>query len=153
VIVWRIASVGHAAVDGEGARLFGSRWTPRGLPAVFASATLSLAALERFVHADPDLEPADLVAIGIRIKSPVRTERVALSVLPSNWRQYPAPVELTSIGERWLRRGKTVALLVPSAVVPRERNVIINPAHRDFDTLTVAQPEPFSYDPRMWKTR
>ena len=153
MIAWRIASLSHAALDGEGARLFGSRWTPRGLPAVFASATLSLAALERFVHTDPDLEPTDLVAIEIRFRSASRTEHVAISDLPSNWREYPAQVELASISERWLREGRTVALTVPSAVVPRERNIIINPAHRDFNTLMVAQPEPFSYDPRMWRTR
>jgi RES domain-containing protein len=153
VIVWRIASLGQAALDGEGSRLFGSRWTPRGLPAVFASATLSLAALERFVHLDPDLEPSDLVAIEIRFGSTIRTESVALSNLPRNWRDYPAPFALASIGERWLRETKTVALSVPSVVVPHERNVIINPAHRDFDSLTVAPPEPFSFDPRMWKAR
>ena len=151
--VWRLASRGHAALDGEGPRLFGSRWTPRGLPAVFASATLSLAALERFVHTDPDLEPTDLVAVEIEIKANIRIESVADSGFPSNWREYPAPVELTSIGERWLREAKTVALLVPSVVVPRERNFIINPEHGDFDKLTVAAPEPFSFDPRMWKTR
>ena len=151
--VWRIASRAHAALDGEGARLFGSRWTPRGLPAAFASATLSLAALERFVHTDPDLEPADLVAVAIEIPLPLRIESVALSDLPSNWRDYPAPVGLTSVGERWLREARALALWVPSAVIPRERNVIINPAHSDFDRLRVGSPEPFAFDPRMWKTQ
>ncbi len=112
-----------------------------------------MAALERFVDTDPDLEPTDLVAIEIRFRPAIRTESVAISDLPSNWREYPAPIELMSAGERWLRDGRTVALAVPSAVVPRERNVIINPAHRDFDTLRVAQPEPFSFDSRLWKTR
>lgn len=153
MIVWRIASLGHAALDGEASRVYGSRWTPRGLPAVFASATLSLAALERFVHLDPDLEPSDLVAIEIRFGSTIRTESVAVSNLPRNWRDYPAPFALASIGERWLREAKTVALSVPSVVVPQERNVIINPAHHDFDRLTVASPEPFSFDPCMWKAR
>ena len=50
-----IASGAHATLDGEGVRRYGSRWTPRGLPAVFTSATLSLATLERFVNADADL--------------------------------------------------------------------------------------------------
>ena len=151
--VWRIASRGHAGLDGEGPRLYGSRWTPRGLPAVFASATLSLAALERFVHTDPDLEPTDLVAVEIEIKANVRVESVAVSSLPSNWREYPAPIALTSIGERWLREARTVALSVPSVVVPRERNVIINPQHSEFNTLAVVSPERFSYDPLTWKTR
>ena len=151
--VWRIASRAHAPLDGEGPRLYGSRWTPRGRAAVFASATLSLAALERFVHTDPDLEPTDLVAVEIEIKASNRAESVADSSLPSNWRAYPAPVVLTTIGERWLRGARAVALSVPSVVVPSERNIIINPAHGDFDTVTVASIEPFSFDPRMWKSR
>ncbi|MEQ1912737.1 MAG: RES family NAD+ phosphorylase, partial [Vicinamibacterales bacterium] len=110
-------------------------------------------ALERFVHTDPDLEPTDLVAIEIHFPSTIRTESVSAKDLPSNWREYPAPIELTTIGERWLRAAKTVALSVPSAVLPRERNFIINPAHRDFDKVMVASTEPFSFDPRMWKAR
>lgn len=108
---------------------------------------------ERFVHSDPDLEPTDLVAMEIRLRSNVRTEAVAAADLPSNRRQYPAPVELTAISERWLREARTVASSVPSAVVPRERNYIVNPRHRDFDQVTAATSEPLSFDPRMWKSR
>ena len=74
--VWRIASAAHAAFDGEGARRYGSRWTPRGLPAVFTSATLSLAALERFVNTEADLEPMDLVTIAVDIKPTLAIETV-----------------------------------------------------------------------------
>jgi RES domain-containing protein len=149
--VWRIAARVHAALDGEGARLYGSRWTPRGWPAVFAAATLSLAALERFVHTDPDLEPEDLVAVEIQIPPDAGIERIETSRLPVGWRAYPAPAALASLGERWLREGTTLALAVPSAVIPRERNVVINPAHRDFGRVEVVGSEPFSFDPRMWK--
>ena len=151
--IWRIASRGQAPLDGEGARLYGSRWTPRGMRAVFASATLSLAALERFIHTDPDLEPADLVAVGIESGPNIRVESVQVEDLPRNWRQYPAPSELASIGEQWLRQARTAALSVPSVVIPRERNFILNPAHADFERLIVGPPEPFAFDPRMWKKR
>jgi RES domain-containing protein len=153
VTVWRIAGRGHVPLDGEGPRLYGSRWTSRGLPAVYASATLSLAALERFVHTDPDLEPADLVAVGVEIKASIRIEAVAVSDLVPNWREYPTPAELTSIGDRWLRDARSVALSVPSVVIPRERNFIINPVHRDFGKLAVTASEPFAFDPRLWKAR
>jgi RES domain-containing protein len=42
-------------------------------------------------------------------------------------------------------------LVVPSAIVPQERNVLLNPAHRDFRVIRRGAPEPFSFDPRMWK--
>lgn len=151
--VWRIASAAHAAFDGEGARRHGSRWTPKGLPAVFTSATLSLAALERFVNTDPDLEPDDLVASAVDIEPSVAVGTVVLADLPPDWRVYPPPPALTEVGERWLRALASVVLSVPSAVIPSEHNFILNPAHPDFAKLTIHPSEPFSFDPRMRKTK
>lgn len=149
--LWRITRAAHAAFDGEGARRFGSRWTPRGYPAVFASATLSLAALERFVHLPPDLDAADLVAVGVDVPPAIAIETLELGALPEHWRTYPAPPVLASIGERWLRDSRSAVLSVPSAIVPQERNYILDPAHSDFVRFAVQPPEPFSFDPRMWK--
>ena len=151
--VWRIASAAYASFDGEGARRYGSRWTPRGHPAIFTSATLSLAVLERFVNTDPDLEPGTLVSIAVDIDAAIHVEVVDPGELPADWRVYPAPASLAARGERWLRGLTSAVLSVPSAVVPVERNFVINPAHADFATLTIHPPEPFSFDPRMWKTR
>jgi RES domain-containing protein len=153
VRVWRIASAAHAAFDGEGARRYGSRWTPKGVAAVFASATLSLAALERFVNTDPDLEPGELVAIAVDITPNVALDTVGVADLPTDWRAYPPPPSLAVIGERWLRTSTSVVLSVHSAVIPTERNFVLNPAHADFGGLTIHPSEPFSFDPRMWKMR
>src|SRR5207244_2678438 len=141
----------HQHFDGEGARRHGSRWTPRGQAAVYASATLSLAALERFVHTDPDLEAPDLVAIVIDVQADVAVHTINPTDLPSDWREYPAPEALTRIGESWLRESRTSVLAVPSAVIPHERNYVLNPVHRDFAKFAVSPSEPFAFDPRMWK--
>jgi len=153
VRVWRIASAAHAAFDGEGARRYGSRWTPRGLPAVFTSATLSLAALERFVNTDPDLQPMGLMAMGVDIEANIPIQTVAVDDLPPDWRTYPAPPGLAVVGERWLRESKSTVLSVPSVIVPNERNFILNPEHRDFARLRIHPSEPFAFDPRMWKAK
>ena len=149
--VWRIAKAAHATFDGEGARRYESRWTPRGLPAVFTSATLSLAALERFVNTDADLEPVDLVTIAVDTESNIAIETVIVADLPADWRTYPAPPALTMIGERWLRESKAAVLSVPSVVIPLERNYVLNPIHADFASLVINRSEPFRFDPRMWK--
>jgi RES domain-containing protein len=151
VRVWRIASAAHAAFDGEGARRYGSRWTRKGLPVVFASATLSLAALEAFVHTDSDLAPVDLVAIPIEIDPRVEIDTVDVDDLPKDWRSYPAPPELAVLGDRWRRTARTAVLSIPSVVIPHERNFVLNPAHEDFARLEAGRAEPFSFDPRMWK--
>lgn len=149
--VWRIASDTHAAFDGEGARLHGSRWTPRGVPVVFTSATLSLAALERFVNTDPDLEPTDLLAIPVAIRDEIAVASVETDTLPPDWRTFPAPPALAAIGEDWFRSSRSAVLSVPSVVIPHERNFILNPTHDAFARITIGRAEPFSFDPRMWK--
>ena len=151
--VWRIATAAHAAFDGEGARRYGSRWTPKGVAAVYTSATLSLAALERFVHTDPDLEPADLVAVAVDINDELPMLELDIAQLPANWREYPAPDPLDQLGGNWLAGARTAILAVPSAVIPHERNYAMNPAHADFRRLVIGRPEPFSFDPRMWGKR
>lgn len=49
---WRIVRWKHAssAFDGEGARLFGSRWTSPGVRVVFAAESRALAMLEMLAH-------------------------------------------------------------------------------------------------------
>jgi RES domain-containing protein len=149
--VWRITRASHAHFDGEGARRYGSRWTPRGVPVVFTSATLSLAALERFVHTDADLELLDLISIPVDITDDLAIESVDVQQLPDDWRAFPPPSRLSVLGERWSHASRTAVLSVPSVVIPHERNFILNPRHRDFSRLIVGRREAFVFDPRMWK--
>ena len=151
--VWRIAAAKHPALDGEGSRRYGGRWTPRGFAVVYASATLSLAALERLVHADPDLQPQNLVAVPIDVPRGVKVESIAPDGLPGDWRDYPAPAALAARGEQWLREARTAVLSVPSAVIPAERNFLLNPAHADFRRCQAGPAQPFSFDPRLWPRR
>jgi RES domain-containing protein len=153
VHVWRVVPAAHQAFDGEGNQRFGSRWVPKGVPAICTSATLSLGALELFVHIDPDLAPADLRAISVAIPDDLDVYELKLGDLPSTWREIPAPAELQEQGQSWIVAGKTAILSVPSVVVPTERNYLLNPTHSDFHRIHVDAAHDFSFDPRMWKQR
>ena len=95
----------------------------------------------------------NLVAIAVDIEANIAIETVPVGDCPPDWRTYPAPPGLAVIGERWLQESKSAILSVPSVVIPIERNFVLNPTHADFATLTINRSEPFSFDPRMWKTR
>jgi RES domain-containing protein len=118
---------------------------------VYTSRTLSLAALEYFVHVDAGQAPADLVAVPADIPDAVSRTQLQASTLPRNWRRYPAPRALVDLGTRWVDETTAAILVVPSAVIPGESNYLMNPRHSDFTKIRVGQPEPFSFDPRMWK--
>ncbi len=151
MIVWRLCAAKHAAkaFDGEGARLSGGRWNPRGTPVIYTSSSLSLAALEMLVHVDLEDFPTEMVSFAVRIADSVKSEGVEVASLPSNWRATPPPVALAEIGGRWAAAGKTAILVVPSAIIPQESNVLLNPRHRSFASITIEKPEPFALDPRL----
>jgi len=151
VRVWRICSKKHQRFDGEGARLYGGRWNHVGTSVVYTSGSLSLAALELFVHVDIDIAPDDLVAVQVDVPTSLAMETIKIEGLPKNWRRYPAPEALQDIGTAWATKASTAILAVPSAVIPEELNYLINPAHRDFKRIRIQKPLPFHFDPRMWK--
>ena len=153
---WRISKRGYAeppasAFDGEGTQRRGGRWSPAGRRVAYASGSLALASLEYFVNLDPVDAPPDLVSIRVEIPGDINFETVETATLPGNWRLNPYPRDLQLIGERWLQAESSLCLRVPSAVIPEEFNLLINPLHRDFKALQFLGPVEFTFDPRIWK--
>jgi RES domain-containing protein len=150
--LWRICREIHAAsaFSGEGARLFGGRWNSQGVRAVYTSPSLALAAIETFVHLEPNLRPDDLVSIETELPDNVRMERIDLKSLPRKWYEL-RDESLRTFGDRWIRAGRTVALHVPSAAIRGEWNVLLNPEHSDFRKLKIQKPNPFEFDLRMYR--
>ena len=149
--VWRICLPRYRIYDGAGASRYGGRWNHAGTSIVYTSGSLSLAALELFVHVDIDLAPTRLVAIAADIPEDLETETVDVGKLGRNWRTYPAPEALKNLGTAWTMRCTTAILAVPSAVIPEERNYLLNPQHPHFNRIRIRKPIPFRFDPRMWK--
>jgi RES domain-containing protein len=149
---WRICRRRYAAeaAIGEGARLYGGRWNGRGLPVVYASTSLALAAVETFVNLEPNLIPADLVSIEGEVAASLATRKLDLSVLPAGWYQ-SRDESLQRFGNEWIRGGETIAVLVPSAAIRGEWNILLNPAHPDFARVQFKSPERFEFDARMFR--
>jgi RES domain-containing protein len=150
--IWRICRSKHevSAFSGRGAEKTGGRWNHKGHAMVYASENLSLAALELFVHVSPGTMPADLVSIRGQLPGSVSIEQIDEVALPDNWRVYPTPAELQRLGTGWLRGQTSLVLIVPSAINPLERNILLNPAHPEISQLRLEAGRPFHFDPRMF---
>lgn len=150
--LWRICRAIHAAkaFSGEGARIFGGRWNSQGVSVVYTSPSLALAAVETFVHLEPNLRPDDLVSIAAEIADDIHTDRLDPSVLHRKWHEL-RDESLRTFGDRWIRAQETVALHVPSAAIRGEWNVLLNPQHSDFRKLKIEKPMPFEFDLRMFR--
>ena len=151
--VWRICRARHAATafSGEGARRFAGRWHPVGMSVVYTSLSLSLAAMEMLVHLDPAVLPDDLVSLAATVPAePATCERIGVETLPTDWRRIGLP-ELQAIGAAWVHAGRSLTLLVPSAVIEGEWNALLNPLHPDMAKLTCDLAKPFFFDARLFR--
>jgi RES domain-containing protein len=150
--VWRICRSPYAATayQGVGAARGGGRWNSREVFVAYASQSLALATLEYLVHISREQAPSDLVVVRAELPDNA-IETLDLRILPERWQRDPPPLELRQIGDAWIRTRKNLALRVPSAIVPTEWNVLVNPVHPRFSELSIAAPEPFTLDPRFFK--
>lgn len=147
---WRIASrsYAHTAFTGEGAAKSPGRWNRLGVPVVYLAEHLSTGILEVLVHVDDRAHLAAFVAIEVEIPDPHIEE---LSELPPDWRQLPEPYPESTqrLGSEWALSLRSLALRVPSAVVPSEFNLLLNPRHPAMSEVRVGQPQPLFLDPRL----
>jgi RES domain-containing protein len=51
----------------------------------------------------------------------------------------------------WAEKGDPAVLRVPSAIIPEECSLVLNPRHGDFHKIKIGKPELFSLDQRLWK--
>jgi RES domain-containing protein len=146
-VAWRITKTKHAtnAFDGEGSRLYGSRWSTPGTRMAFASESLSLATLEIVVHLQNSSPLASYVVFSVEFSEDLVLD-LDLHLLPKNWRSFPAPPQTRGIGDEWIKSNSSVLLRVPSTIVAHEHNFLINPLHHDFPKLIFHGPLPFDVD-------
>jgi RES domain-containing protein len=149
---WRIVKrkFRKIAFTGEGPRRYGGRWNSKGVAVVYVAQSQSLAALEMLAH----LDSGDLLRYYVAIPVSFDSRLVAdmdISSLPKNWKGYPAPRNLRTIGDTWASSGKSAVLRVPSVLVPSESNFLLNPRHPDYANLVIGKPLRFSFDPRLFR--
>jgi RES domain-containing protein len=53
------------------------------------------------------------------------------------------------LGSHWAESLTSAVLVVPSAIIPKELNYLLNPLHSDFSKLRFLDAEPFHFDPRL----
>ncbi len=142
--LWRVVKTLRAqeAFSGEGAVRYGGRWSSPGCRVVYCSESKALCMLEVLAHLDPNEAPNFWTAFQIEI----RREQIERVKLHPDWRN-----EMYSqrLGDEWFRAGRTLALEVPSVLVPDEMNYLLNTRHADFARLDLTKRHNFQFDLRL----
>uniref|UniRef100_Q07RS0 RES domain-containing protein n=1 Tax=Rhodopseudomonas palustris (strain BisA53) TaxID=316055 RepID=Q07RS0_RHOP5 len=146
--LWRISN--YAELSGVGGIKTEGRWHSQGQRIVYLADHPASALLEMLVHLDRDLLPASYQLLRVAVPDTIAIEAVDVAALPSAWRVRMGLSR--QIGDRWLDRGDSALLQVPSAIVPRTINVLLNPTHPDAAAVTIAEIIEAPFDPRLLAT-
>ena len=146
---WRIAKARYALDrSGAGGMAEGGRWHARGTPVIYAGLSVEICAMEKLVHTGAIL-PADLQLVSLTLPDEaVLYETADIGALP-DWEATPPGLVSIAFGTDFLRSGRALGLIVPSAIVPEARNLIVNPVHPRFAEARLAVERPFVFDRRL----
>jgi RES domain-containing protein len=148
MFVYRICRTKWANdLTGEGARLYGGRWNRKGVPCLYTSSSISLAILEFSVNVTLDQLPRALSLVTIKI--PDEVHELKIDDLPGNWNAVPAPASAKDFGSKMLTDAKHLTIKLPSSIITREFNYIINPLHPHMKQCRIISVEDFVFDVRI----
>ena len=110
--------------------------------------------LEALVHLEVSL-PADLPdsyqLLEIEVPRGARREMLDTKLLRDGWRE--AEEQTRAIGDAWLASARTALLGVPSVIVPRTTNFLLNPPHLHAARLSIVSVSRYPFDPRLFGMR
>lgn len=147
--VYRLASASYINDrEGIGAKLFGGRWNPEKIPCIYTSQHISLALLEKYVHAQGMEQMQGLALLELEIPTAKGTFfEIDSQQLKPNWMM---DVDYTQwLGLQLLNDSNVAAFSVPSALIPEERNVVLNPRADTFQSIIFHRVTDFTTDYRL----
>lgn len=122
------------------------RWTSGRLPVIYASRAAATAMLEHRAHLEST--PVNELKL-IEAELPADSLHVIEVGDALQWRERPYRPEVQALGDAWLATGNTLLAQVPSALCPREHNLLINPHHPLFSEIRYRAALRFRMDQRL----
>jgi RES domain-containing protein len=135
-------------LSGKGAALYGGRWNSKGVYVLYASLTASLALLENRVHMSR--MPGEDYCLGTLVIPDEKITSISIKDLPAEWSRYPSPASLKKIGDDFISENKFLGMKIPSAILPEENNLLINPSHPDMKKVKLINSRSITIDERLF---
>jgi RES domain-containing protein len=151
-IFWRISN--YADLSGKGGKLAAGRWHSRGTQIVYLADSPAAAMLEQIVHLQDGNgrlpRSYDLLEVNAPKEIPIA------ELLPPAAAGWKDDIDWTRrLGDAWLTAKETALARVPSAIVPRTWNLLLNPAHPNATRVQIESVIQEKFDWRLfeWKAR
>jgi RES domain-containing protein len=135
--LWRLTRSCNTALTGEGAALYGGRYSPPGVPVIPFASEPGLAVLValRYLPQDRAEWPKDY-CLGW-----TETDAV-LEILTEE----PSEERIRENVSAWLLQCRSLLVAITSKVLPEANVILMNPRHPDFASVHPLQTRPFDFE-------
>jgi RES domain-containing protein len=146
-IIYRLATEMYCDdIAGNGAKLYGGRWNPIDYAMLYGASHISLAALEILVHNQSRNFYQNYILLDLQLPETTDKKIVNPNQLKLYW-EFDSDYT-QKIGKDFLE-SNLLLMHVPSIVVPREFNILVNPNHKHFSKIIVKNKELYTWDKRL----
>ncbi|AXJ01204.1 RES domain-containing protein [Cyclonatronum proteinivorum] len=147
MFVYRISLARWAgALSGSGRP---GRWNSAGQYVVYTASSRALSCLEYLVHVGGERAFMRYKLTQIEIPDKCSRQIILPASLPENWHRVQNYHLCQPVGDRWADGLESLILMVPSAIISDEFNIIINPAHPQFSQVKISEIKDFTFDQRL----
>jgi RES domain-containing protein len=128
-----------------------ARWSKKGSYVIYTASTRALACLENVVHRAGEGLRQLFKVIVIDVPDDILIEEIYLDNLQDGWNKSDdSTYEICqAIGGNWLERAESAILKVPSSIIQKESNYLLNINHPDFKRIKIIELEDFEFDLRI----
>ncbi len=149
-ILWRFSN--YVDLSEERGRGASGRWHTEGRLIVYLAENAASAMLERIVHlmdrSEDGILPRFHQLLWVTVPDELPTKQLNL-LSPNDWKEHP---EFTrALGDVWLASLETALARVPSAIVPRTWNYLLNPDHPDAKQVGIVEVIKERFDDRLFR--
>jgi RES domain-containing protein len=118
--------------SGLGGLFSSGRWNYLGNKSIYGSESIALCTLEWLSHHGLSVSGFSYYRYSFEIPAKLIAQ-FSVAKLPRHWDAVPATDLTRTFADKHLfARSKVLAMVVPSVVVPEEKNIVINPLHDAF---------------------
>ena len=143
-------SPGFDPLSGTGGLIAAGRWNHPGQPVTYCALNPSLAVLETAVRVTSTSRFGTRTLLEIILPASVEeVTREEFSKLLTSAPPEDPQLLTRDFGTKWLMEQRSLALLAPSAVVPQDRIVVLNPLHSDAVKIEISGQELVRLDSRL----
>jgi RES domain-containing protein len=127
-----------------------NRWNKKDEFVIYTAGNRALSTLEMLVNKSYINISNQYKLLIILIKDESLIQELNINDLPDNWKANEVYSVLQEIGSKWYASKKSLVLKVPSVIVPKEYNFIINTHHPLFSAnISLLSIDDFEWDNRL----